>query len=338
MRNHHITFTTLLLFFAFTVCPLAAQITSENISSHTQLRYGPDIGVNITNMVSDTLDYESAWLPSLGFGIHYEYKERAGIKASALYGIRGTNVQSPFFKYRVSYMELVIGGFYKPVSFGGLEAGCNFAFMSNANKAVTSSQSASGTSRIPVGGFGNNHHPYTGIFIQLTENSAISFRYGIPVKNIDFSSYRIGFNYYLGNNNYKKKTVAEAIALEEVHQKIITLRNGVLLVRIPTGRNSIEVLDSLGFHKKARSVENEAIAEQQEIMDAFDVFNFCDVYFFYDYNTPKIINKEYTGTLLVNRTELLYHPLDSALPVFIAEFGNYKKGEMIMHHQHDFQY
>jgi hypothetical protein len=124
----------------------------------------------------------------------------------------------------------------------------------------------------------------------------------------------IGFAQETESKENKTSFRAQQRALSK--ERISTLKDGALLVRLFTKKNSIAALKKIGKPEKAEKLEKEQAAYNQRIVSAFKAnFNFCPTYFFFsDYSTA-IAEKQFDKAVFLN---------DSLLPDTNIKFNSTK--------------
>lgn len=111
---------------------------------------------------------------------------------------------------------------------------------------------------------------------------------------------------------------------------IQTMHDNVLLVRLKSGKKTVEAMRFEGLVKEAVQVEDEHRSGNERIVAAFkQEFNFCNVLYFYDYNSVSIRNGEFKGVLLDERLKVYAGELPASEHFFIAEFGRVSQREEV---------
>lgn len=81
--------------------------------------------------------------------------------------------------------------------------------------------------------------------------------------------------------------------------------NGALLVRLTSRKRSLEKYRAFKQHAIARNIEQRQRKLNLQLVTLLRAhFDFCPIYFFYDYDSPKILNKEFTKVFLNDQLEL----------------------------------
>jgi len=131
----------------------------------------------------------------------------------------------------------------------------------------------------------------------------------------------------LGNSSFgQDEDARQGTALERdllMRQYILDLKEGILLVRLHTQKNTLEALKQRGQNAAADKIAAEQAQENLEIVKAFkDEFTFCPVYFFYSDESKALKAKDFgqvhflDSTLQVANTKPL-----SEKHFLTAEFG-----------------
>jgi hypothetical protein len=99
------------------------------------------------------------------------------------------------------------------------------------------------------------------------------------------------------------------------------LQNGAILVRLQSKYILINALQKRNDTSIIKKIIKDRDIINQEIIDAFNNFTYCPVYYFYSENSKKITNREFKGILLDNKL----NPIDSVPDLdnnyLIATFG-----------------
>lgn len=109
---------------------------------------------------------------------------------------------------------------------------------------------------------------------------------------------------------------------DEAHGYIKDLQEGLLLVRLKTSNNKIDLLKNAGREQEAQEIAIEQQDRNQRIMQAFgEYFDFCPVYFFHAPHSGKIRTGSFIPYLLdADASPVLDTSLQSKAFLF-AEFG-----------------
>jgi len=112
----------------------------------------------------------------------------------------------------------------------------------------------------------------------------------------------------------EKKTSLRAQNRALSKERISTLKNGALLVRLFTKKNSIAALKKIGKPEKAEKLEKEQADYNKRIVSAFKAnFDFCPTYFFYSDYSTNVSEKQFDQVVFLN---------DSLLPDTTIKFNS----------------
>jgi hypothetical protein len=105
--------------------------------------------------------------------------------------------------------------------------------------------------------------------------------------------------------------------------QIFQLKNGALLVRLTTNKNSIAALQKIGKTKKADELQKKQAAYNVKIIKAFRKnFDFCPVYFFFSNYSTNISERQFDKVIFLNYSLLPDTSIKFTYNTFLtAEFG-----------------
>ena len=106
---------------------------------------------------------------------------------------------------------------------------------------------------------------------------------------------------------------------------IVTLKNGVLLIRIPSQEDALAKLREKGRNQEADERERALNLEIKETLLSFEqTFSFCPVYFFYAKHSEEVRAGQLEGFIFNAQNE---YPSKSAIPdnYYTAEFSETPK-------------
>jgi acylphosphatase len=89
-----------------------------------------------------------------------------------------------------------------------------------------------------------------------------------------------------------------AFSQNDIDKVFRNLKDGAILVRLETRKNSIEALEK-HHPEKAKKIKIYVEQHNQELIDAWaKEWKYCNVYFFYAHNSQQIKKKNFTGLLM----------------------------------------
>lgn len=119
-------------------------------------------------------------------------------------------------------------------------------------------------------------------------------------------------------DDYDYKQWQNAISVWQIEQ----LKDGVILVRLSTRKNSIEALYGAGDEAKAKQVEKEVEIMNNAIIQGFKTeFDFCDVYFFESNYSESVKSHRLDEVVFIDKVLAGDKEVDlNDVNFFIAEF------------------
>ena len=124
-----------------------------------------------------------------------------------------------------------------------------------------------------------------------------------------FVSYSVNAQEYLSPRKQALKNIEE-------------LKNGILLMRLPTGEHVVKAYKEILREDLALEAAAKIAEKNKLIADAFKTnFTFCPVYFFYSNYSEFVRNNEFGKVILLNSNLNPDSSLHIAANYFIAEFA-----------------
>jgi len=113
---------------------------------------------------------------------------------------------------------------------------------------------------------------------------------------------------------------AKRIAVEQIKH----LNGSVLLVRLKTGKSTIDAMQKAGKTKMAANRQKQVDEENKRIIKAFkDEFDFCPMYFFYSDDSRLLKDKNFESIVYVNDSAQKDKNISPQFSrFFVAEFGS----------------
>ncbi|MCK9498729.1 MAG: hypothetical protein GX793_02175 [Bacteroidales bacterium] len=141
-----------------------------------------------------------------------------------------------------------------------------------------------------------------------------------------FSQNQAGFK-EIKSSNLNSQIIAK--------QQINDLHSGALLVRLKTGKNSIDALLKSGKTELAKKKQEQIDQENHRIIQAFkSQFNFCQVYFFYSDDSKFVKENNLDEVCFIDENLQKLNNFKIEFDKFlIAEFGNVK-GDTSKYYSH----
>jgi hypothetical protein len=299
--------------------------------------YGLNGGITHSSFTGDSTGYTGIGMPYGGGFFELALYPNAGFTAMINYTIKGINRETPYERYRYTYISSEITGYYELMDFLVLEGGYRYGLNHASRLIVLNGANPSGIEKRDIPGFGNYGQWIAGVSIRLGPATSVMFRYGIPSSAIPFTHMQAGIRFDLSKRIEGSTAATSANDLLLARTQAQDLRNGLLLVRLRSMRSSINALEEHGRIAEAQAVKASAFKENTEVINAFRSLTFCKVLYFYDYNSNLVRTGEFDSILLNDKLE----PVTPDTPtgkLFVAEFGEYSSPEKSYHVRHDYQY
>lgn len=176
-----------------------------------------------------------------------------------------------------------------------------------------------------------------GVDATLNEKFRIYMRYQQSITPVDGSirhaGFRIGLNYLLSRpgksdietsaNQASNNLEGEEKKERQAEKHIKQLKDGLLLVRLSSKRKKIQSLEESDKSEDAQELKEKTRKRHQKIIEAFKTtYDFSNVGFFYDYNTSKVLNKNWGAALLKKDSTLIPEEVSqNNKPFYIADIG-----------------
>lgn len=300
-------------------------------------KYGLDIGVNSSKPLVDSIEYEASVLPSLGAYGTYRFGKLMGLHLSGRYSMRGGIANGPYHKLRVTYLDLDAQLHFYLTDFLSFYGGYQYNHYQNAVKITLSGNNPSGSQKEEIQGYVPYYQFIVGGELKLSPTAYLNFAYGFKNENTQFSHFRIGVKIDLSVAN-RREVIKDEIETTTSTDIEAFKKNGILLVRLPSGRSTVAALDSLNMQEKKYEYQAMIKEKNEEIIKAFKTaYHFTDVYFFYDYNSDKV-TKLQSDSVLFDFDQNYVSKRLSGKTLYIAEFGRGPASEASYHIRRDYQY
>ncbi|MFO7722536.1 MAG: hypothetical protein R6V49_04855 [Bacteroidales bacterium] len=299
--------------------------------------YGLGGGITHSSYTGDSAGYTGIGMPYAGGFISLALRSKAGLNAAFHYTVKGINRETPYERYRYTYISSELTGYYRFMDFLLLEGGYRYGLEHASRMIILNGANASGVEKRDVPGFGSYGQWVAGASVRVGPATSVVFRYGIPSPSVPMTHFQAGIRFDLskqfGGSKVLEKQHEQTLARLQAQQ----LREGVLLVRLKSMRSTILALEEYGRFTEAQEVKASAGKEHQEVINGFKALNFCKVLYFYDYHSNLVRSGELDTILLNDRLEPV-SPDSITGKIFVAEFGEYESPEKSYHVRHDYQY
>jgi hypothetical protein len=338
MKTTRNTFVfTLVLMVVSAGYHLNAQHASRQ-SMLSNFGYGPAGGITHSAFRGDSSGYTGIGMPYGGGFVELEFLPKAGLNAIFNYTVKGINRETPYERYRYTYISSELTGYYRVMDFLELEGGYRYGLEHASRMIILNGANPSGVEKRDVAGFGSYGQWVAGASVRVGPATSVVFRYGIPSPTVPMTHIQAGIRYDLSRQIGGSQVAFKEQELTFARLQARQLREGVLLIRLRSMRSTIEALEEHGRHDEARATRIAAEKENREVIHAFSALTFCKVLFFYDYHSNMVRSGNLDSILMNEHLEVVHTDSLSRGKIFIAEFGEYASPERSYHVKHDYQY
>jgi hypothetical protein len=318
--NKTINVLILLLFSAF------GYTQTESLTERNRFNFETNVGINISNLKNDSIEFDSGKKPFLGLIASYNITERLSLQSAVNYSIKGSNSISPFLKVENQYLDLIFAPQFEILENFYFQVGLCYSKLLESHKITLTPQ---GREMTNISNYGSELDFFSGIKFPLQENINLFINYTIPINNTYSSNLQVGISIAI-NNRTEKEPSYRRIRAKSSENQIINLKESALLVRLKTSENTINALRAAEKYDKAEKVQLNQKHENEKIINAFKKnYDFSEVFFFYSYNSEKVRLKQFENIFLNESLEidstLVFNPNRD---FFIAEFGYLERDTM----------
>ncbi len=146
----------------------------------------------------------------------------------------------------------------------------------------------------------------TGINLQLQSHLNLGLTYEYPINNPKLTAWpslKVNVSLIIDKELFKVKEKQNRKAY--AHENIQILKKTALLVRLRGYKKQIDAYSNRGDTTMVKLMKKKRDDYNQSIVDAFaSNFDFCPVYFFYNYDTKKIKNKDFSNVFINKNLEI----------------------------------
>ncbi len=326
----------MVVWLLFLASPVQGQMF-ESLPPHIQQEYGITFGVTSSDFTQDSSGYSPVALPFAGAFLSFSFHDRLELQGRANLFIKGANHNTPYWRNRYTYLGLDFSAHYRIFGFVQIGAVYRYHLEQRAQRVLLSGASSTGVIREEVPGTGNFGQALASLRFNFADNTSIFFQYGIPSQEIPFSHFQVGVRLNLARFSDPARFQVQRTNQSIAKDHAMALRNGLLLVRLRSMHNSLQLLEERGLFEEAERLRRATQHENQELVNAFSLYNYSRVLFFYDYHAH-LVRDGLLDTILLNPD---FEPVTPDTPIgsiYIAYLGSYSSSDTIYHIQHDLQY
>ncbi len=299
--------------------------------------YGFTGGFTYSDFRGDSTGYRGTAMPYGGGFVSMAIIKQLKISASFLYTVKGVDLDSPYRRFRYNFVSTEIITCLRLFDFLLINAGYNHNFESSSRVVMLNGNNPSGIERSDIKGFGSYGQWVVGGTIRFNPSVALIFLYGIPQQGTPLTHVRMGVQLNLRNRVEGKPKQDKQLNQNLAAEQVKALREGILLVRLPSMQHTIHLMEERGMVDKALELKHKTEKENLLLRNAFSKYSFSRVFFFYDYHSNQVRSGEIDAIVFDKHL----NPVSADLlngNIFTAEFGLYESPERSYHIKHDFQY
>ena len=241
----------------------------------------------------DSISSEALIVPFFGLETLIPLKNAAHLRiGSSIFRKRSLNTKNNI-KYTNDFVS-IYGSYYYPISESiHLFAGPQYSILLN-------SYALNGVVEEDMSGYNSYASVNIGIDLQLQSHLNLGIAYEIPINNPKLEiwpSLKVKLSILIDKELFgvDKKRNNRVESSNQVQE----LNNTALLVRLKSYKKQLDLLTDDKYKSRKEAIIKHRDEENQEIMDAFnDKFHFCPVYFFYNSDSKKVLEKEFDGVFI----------------------------------------
>jgi len=252
---------------------------------------GPDF--SLLESPADSITVESLVTPFFGLEFLYPMSGNNHIRFGASYFLKGSKNNRNGIKYKNTFAS-VYANYHLGLSDNVfLTFGPQYSFLLNA-------YTLNGSVKEDMSDYQSYMSINGGIDIQLQSHLNLGVIYEYPINNNKLSAWpsiKVKASIIIDNDLFKVKEKKSKKTYSE--NKLKELKRTALLVSLRGYKRQLDALRKVGDTTRFKLVEQKRDNLNRSIMDAFaKEFDFCPVYFFYNYDTRKIKDREFNNVFL----------------------------------------
>jgi len=238
------------------------------------------------------LEFESTVTGFIGLDYIIPFKNKTELKLGSFLG-RKRSVEGTSLKYNNTYVSLFSNYHFALGDKLSFNLGPQYSIL-------IESYTLNGAVKDDLKGYENYLSLNTGFEYRLQKNLNIGIIYEAPLFNSQLASwpsFKIKIGVVIDKNFFavdRKRKVNTKAAV-----KITELNKSALIVSLNSYKNKIDTYRKHGNEKMARLIESKRDQKNKELISAFNnYFDFCPVYFFYNSDSKKIKEKDFSNVFL----------------------------------------
>ena len=277
-----------LLVFIFFVC--AVSLSQAQSDFKINLFGGPDF--SLLQPPADSIDVDFAVTIFGGVEMLYDISDKNHIRfGSSIFNKRSTTEKQ--LQFNNTFVSVFANYHFKLAKSVYLFGGPQYSILLQSN-------TVHGTVKEDISGYDSYMSVNAGIDFRLQSHLNVGVIYEYPINNpklANWPSIKVKLSLLIDKELFKLNEKKKKRAYSEV--KLQELKETALLVRLRGYKNQIDILEGKGDSSRVKLIKQKRDEHNRSIVDAFNSeFNYSPVYFFYNYDTEKIKNKEFENVFL----------------------------------------
>ena len=304
-----------LIFFTFTLLSLNSFAQLSQLEDVKMVIFGgPDY--SLLKAPHDSISSEALIVPFFGLETLIPLENTSHLRiGTSLFQKRSLNTLNKV-KYNNDFIS-IYGTYYYPISSSvHLFAGPQYSILLNF-------YALNGAVKEDMPNYNSYASVNIGIDLKLQSHLNLGIAYEIPINNPKLEiwpSLKVKLSILIDKELFGVDKKREK--RKESTNQVQELNNTALLVRLKSYKKQLDLLTDDKYKSRKEAIIKHRDEENQEIIDAFDkAFDFCPVYFFYNSDSKKVLEKDFKNLFLnheLKKDPNITFSLDTFL---IGEFG-----------------
>lgn len=274
---------------------------------------GPDF--SLLAPPADSILVESMITPFFGLEMLYPLQKNNHIRFGGFYSMKSSKSLNNI-KYRNNFISVYANYHYNISKSFFLTIGPQYSVLLSAN-------SLNGAIKESIPGYDSYMSVNAGIDFQLQSHLNLGVIYEYPITNSKLATWpsiKVKLSLIIDKQLFK---IDKKVSNKEYSKvKLQELKRTALLVRLRGYKKQIDAYSERGDTAMVKLMKQKRDEHNQSIIDAFATeFDFCPVYFFYNFDTKKIKDKDFKN-VFVNKSLEIDGTIEFDLDTFlIGELG-----------------
>jgi len=274
---------------------LSLSSTAQHNEIKAAIFGGPEY--SILQAPNDSIAVKGLIVPFFGIETLIPIKNASHLRVgSSLFRKRSIDAQQ--VKYNNTFVSL-FANFYVPISKSiFVSVGPQYSILLN-------SYSLNGAVEEDITGYNSYMSANVGVDFKLQSHLNLGLVSEFPINNPKINAWpniKIKLSVIIDKDLFKVKRKTSNQKAAKV--KIGELKRSALLVRLRSYKKQLDLLEGEQYANRKQLIIDKRDKDNKEIMTSFkEEFDFCPVYFFYNYDTKKVLNKQFDGIFLNSNLE-----------------------------------